>query len=229
MIEIVSCTKLAGTEFWNRSPLGQSLQRLQSSQSFLATVATENSEPLAKAYNARIHSADQADIIAFIHDDVWIDDYFFFQRLREGLTQFDVIGVAGNRRRLPQQPSWAFQVAPGTPLQVTWDQPEFLSGAVAHGPQPFGPISWYGPSGSECKLLDGVLLAARKDCLLQGNVSFDPRFAFHFYDLDFCRQVESAGLRLGTWPVAITHTSGGRMLTPEWTAQYLLYLQKWGS
>ena len=51
---------------------------------------------------------DASPVMAFIHDDVWIDDHFFFEHVMAGVTAYDVIGVAGNRRRLPGQPSWAF-------------------------------------------------------------------------------------------------------------------------
>ena len=79
-------------------------------------------------------------------------------------------------------------------------------------------VSWYGPTPSEVKLLDGVLLAAKAATLLDGGVRFDPQFAFHFYDIDFCRTAARAGLRLGTWPIAVTHASGGRFGSPEWQA-----------
>ena len=43
-------------------------------------------------------------------DDVWIDDIFFSQRISEGLQTFDAIGVAGNRRRVRNQPAWAIEL-----------------------------------------------------------------------------------------------------------------------
>ena len=46
--------------------------------------------------------------------------------------------------------------------KFTWDRKKNLSGAVAHGPTPFGQISFYGKVPATCELLDGVLLAARK-------------------------------------------------------------------
>jgi hypothetical protein len=58
-------------------------------------------------------------------------------------------------------------------------------------------------------------------------VCFDPRFKFHFYDLDFCRSCEQAGLRMGTWPIALMHGSAGSFATPAWQCAYELYLAKW--
>ena len=103
-----------------------------------------------------------------------------------------------------------------------------LSGAVAHGKMPFGGIQVYGAAPAECELLDGVLLAARKSVLAGRGVSFDPRFDFHFYDLDFCRTARGRGLRLGTWPICLTHQSGGAFGTESWKQGYQKYLEKWG-
>jgi hypothetical protein len=58
-------------------------------------------------------------------------------------------------------------------------------------------------------------------------VRFDPRFTFHFYDMDFCRSCERAGLSMGTWPIAITHRSTGAFGSPAWQAGYAEYLAKW--
>src|SRR5690606_2945684 len=135
---------------------------------------------------------------------------------------FDVVGVAGNRRRVPSQPSWAF-------LDTRWipDQAH-LSGAIAHGAQPFGPVTRFGDLPAECELLDGVFLAARTAALRSHGVRFDPRFDFHFYDMDFCRSARSRGLRLGTWPICLTHRSGGAFASEAWHAAYRAYLGKWG-
>jgi hypothetical protein len=117
-----------------------------------------------------------------VHDDVWIDDYFLCQRLAEGLARYDVIGVAGNRRRVAGQSGWAF-----LDETLRLDDKANFSGAVAHGQYPFCAVTHYGESPADCELLDGVLLAARKSVLAEKRVSFDPRFDFDFYDMDFCR------------------------------------------
>jgi hypothetical protein len=51
--------------------------------------------------------------LVFLHDDVWLDDYYLFSRIMEGLKQFDLIGGAGCKQRSPRQPSWAFEAASG--------------------------------------------------------------------------------------------------------------------
>lgn len=223
MIEIISATRLSETDFWNTSALGISLRRLAHDSRLIPRLAFTNQHGLPDIFNARISAVDNHDLLVFTHDDVWIDDYFLADRVIEGLQAFDIIGVAGNRRRVRHQPAWAF-----VDNRFTWDHKVNLSGSVAHGTHPFGPISFFGAIPAECELLDGVFLAARKSTLAAYGVRFDPRFDFHFYDLDFCRSARQHGLRLGTWPICLTHQSGGAFGTEPWIQRYRLYIEKWG-
>lgn len=223
MIDIVSATRLSEAEFWNRSALGLSLRRLAHDARLVQRVAFANRRGLPEIYNARLLADDCGDMLVFMHDDVWIDDYFLADRVIEGLRTYDVIGVAGNRRRLHGQPAWAFVDG-----NFTWDDRANLSGAVAHGKQPFGAISFFGTAPADCELLDGVFLAANTAALKKAGVQFDARFDFHFYDMDFCRTARERGLRLGTWPLCLTHQSGGAFGTPQWREKYLAYAEKWG-
>lgn len=224
MIEIVSATRLSEQEFRKKSALGLSLQRLAHDTRLVASVAFENRRGLPEVFNARIQRQEGDDILAFIHDDVWIDDYFFADRIVEGLKAYDVIGVAGNQRRVQDQPGWAF-----IDDRFTWDVRKNLSGSVAHGSHPFGSVSVFGDAPADCELLDGVFLAARKSVLRASEVLFDPRFDFHFYDMDFCRSARAKGLRLGTWPICLTHQSGGAFGTSAWAERLARYRAKWKS
>ena len=222
---VTSATRLPAERFWQESALGQSLQRLgrvEAAHPLKMAIAFENTAGLPTVYNRIIDAAPAGTLLVFVHDDVWLDDYFFAQRIAEGLAQYDAIGVAGNRRRVPGQPGWAFVDA-----KFTWDERANLSGSVGHGKTPFGAVSHFGPAPADCELLDGVLLAARADALKQAGVRFDERFAFHFYDLDFCRSLRQQGLRIGTWPLAVTHQSGGAFGTPAWQQAHRSYQDKW--
>jgi len=183
-----------------------------------------NGKGLPDIYNAHLSTEEGSDLLVFVHDDVWLDDFFLADRVIEGLTNFDVIGVAGNRCRSPFQPAWAFKNT-----DFAWDNKANLSGAVAHGKTPFGPISFFGQAPAECELLDGVFLAVKKSVVRTNEVQFDPRFDFHFYDMDFCRRARRRGLRLGTWPICLTHQSGGAFGSPGWREKYKAYIGKWGS
>ena len=227
MITIVSATRQAAPDFAEKTPLGASLKRLAFDKRVDTRIAFQNIAGLPVVYNNALGAADAGEILVFIHDDVWIDDYFFADRIKDALRAFDIMGVAGNRRRVPRQPSWLFG-SPG-PDGVFRKDRENHSGAVAHAKTPFGPVDYFGPTPAECELLDGVLLAAKRDALRSAGVRFDERFDFHFYDMDFCRSAKAAGLVLGCSGVAITHASVGEGLgKPDWRRNYRKYLEKWG-
>lgn len=159
-----------------------------------------------------------------MHDDVHFLDFFTLRRIAEGLEIFDVLGVAGNKRRLPSQPSWAF-----INTELAWDTSEHLSGVVAHG-KTFPPrqVTRYGDPRQAVKLLDGLFIAAKSDILFDSKTAFDERFDFHFYDLDFCRQAEKNGLTCGTWDLSLMHESGGFFGGDNWKNNYKRYIEKWG-
>ncbi|SCZ87080.1 tetratricopeptide repeat protein [Nitrosomonas mobilis] len=222
-IEIVSATRMSEQDFWQQSALGQSLARhLTQGAKFKINVAYENTLGLSEVFNAAIAQAEDDAVLVFVHDDVWLDEADIAQAILNGLDKFDVIGVAGNKRRLPRQPAWCF-----LDTQFTCDTHDNLSGKVAHGQSAYGKVSEYGDVPAECELIDGLFLAARKQTLIARQVTFDPQFDFHFYDLDFCRTARNAGLRLGTWPIQLTHQSGGAFGTPAWQKKYQQYLEKW--
>ena len=228
MIEFVSATRLTREEFWEKSALGRSLTRIDpvEHERFVARVAYQNSRGLPEVFNERIEAAPPGNVLVFLHDDLWIDDHFICDHLEEALHEFHVVGVSGNVRRTPFQPSWAFKV---TDKVVDWDERSYLRGAIAHGAEPCGKISRYGATYAECELLDGVFLAVRASTLAESGLRFDTRFSFHFYDLDFCRMAREKGLRLGCWPIALTHQSEGVYGHPPWQAGFDAYIAKWKS
>ena len=203
VIEIISATRMSEEQFWSTSALGQSIRRIAEEDPRLrASVAFNNTRGLSELFNAQIHASSNDSVLVFVHDDVWITDYFFGDRLVEGLKTYDVIGIAGNRRRVANQPCWIC-----TDMNMKWDERSNLSGGASHGQEALGEVSIFGQTPAECELLDGVFLAARRSRLMKSNVQFDPRFDFHFYDMDFCRTARKNGLRMGTWPICLTHQS----------------------
>jgi hypothetical protein len=223
MFRIVAATRLDRAGFISQSLLGRSMERVVMPDALELEVTYENTAGLPEVYNAALARADDVDVMVFVHDDVWIDDWYVLQRVREGLARFAVVGVAGNRRRLPKQPSW--WLVDTSMVNCDYDV-DFISGSIAHFEGAVAKVICYGEAPTAVKLLDGVFLAVRAGTLRQAGVRFDPRFKFHYYDMDFCRQCEQAGLTLGTWPIPLTHGSGGQP-GDAWRAVYLEYLKKW--
>lgn len=219
-IEVVSATRLSRADFMERSALGLSLQRLADPR-ITASIAFQNRAGLPTVYNHRL-AQSQATVLLFVHDDVWIDDLFLADRLLDAVEQFEVVGVVGNTRCSDSHVSWAF--ADG---ELNWDTEDCLSGAIANGAEPFGHVSRFGPSKTPCRLVDGVFIAVRAAAAQGCNARFDEQFGFHFYDMDFCREAHERGLRIGTWPISITHQSAGNFRSDAWREACARYRRKW--
>lgn len=227
---VVSATRGSAQAFAD-APLSRSLARMGQCTPLALRLFADNRRPLGECYNEAIDEAPAGSVLVFVHDDVYIDDWMAGARVLEGLQRFDLLGVAGNARRQTGQVTW--YMPPGQWRDGQWtvsgfDHPH-LRGAIFHGQPGQGEPSNYGPAPAPVQLIDGVFMAARTDVLRQHRLRFDPALGFHFYDLDFCRSAEAAGLRLGVWPLAITHQSSGQSVqSPAWERSCRLYLQKHG-
>ena len=223
-IRVVCATRLPRDKFLSHTALGKSIKSFIEVSKAEIKLYAENSTGLSEVYNKAIEeSTESPAILVFAHDDIVLYDFFWSERIREGVEKFDIAGLAGNLRRVPKQPSWAF-----VDDRFNWDSPSNLSGAVAHGVTfPLNKVLPFGPTSLECKLLDGVLLAVKSELLIKSNLRFDVNFKFHFYDLDFCRQAELKNLRMGTIPLSIVHESGGNFNSDDWRNSYQQYCSKW--
>jgi hypothetical protein len=224
-IKLVCATRASFEQFYTQTALGRSLA-LFNVPSATIRVFPNNVAGLPQVYNTVLReSVGKPAILVFIHDDVHLLDFFWPELLVEGLKKFDIIGLAGNKRRAPRQAGWMF-----LDDKLTRDAAENLSGVVGHGKGwPAQGINRYGPTGVEVKIMDGLLLAAHSETLLSNGVAFDETFDFNFYDLDFCRSAEVHGLHMGTWPIQVIHESGGDFTTARWRQGYERYIDKWKS
>jgi hypothetical protein len=222
-LHVAVATRMSESQFWADSATGQSLLPWLTDPRITAKVYAENTRALPELYNEQIIQAEPGVALVLMHDDVWLIDEDWPEKVRYALSKYDIVGVAGTTRRSKNQPAWLFRERTATGF--VWDR-GFLSGAVMHGPDPGGEITMFGPSPARCVLLDGVFLAVRPELLRESRALFDPRFKFHFYDLDFCRTAERCGLSMGTWPIDLTHQSGGSF-GASWLAALDTYLQKW--
>ena len=227
-IRFVCATRAPQDQFFKKCPLGRSLpfyRMFPPRRRVELRLFKENAEGLPSVYNTAIEEAkDDPAILVFCHDDVYLSDYYWAERLLDGLRLFDIVGLAGNRRRARGQASWMYLNG-----EFTRDGDENLSGVIGHG-EGFPnliELSVYGPPGQQVALLDGVLLAVRSEVLIENRLRFDTRFTFDFYDMDFCRQAELRGLRMGTWPISIVHGSAGNLGGEAWRAAYRQYLVKY--
>ena len=222
-IRLVIATRENESDFFEKTATGRSLSLYK--YPFLEIrLFPNNTTGLPSQYNIAIsESINDPAILVFIHDDVHMIDYFWVNQILDALDQFDVVGLAGNKRRVAKQPAWAF-----IDNKFTWDNSENLSGVVGHG-KGFPPanLAIFGPPRQEVKLLDGLMLITDSITLVQNDIRFDEQFDFHFYDLDFCRQIEQKGLKMGTWSISVIHESGGNFGSEGWSRGYKKYIEKW--
>lgn len=210
---LLACaTQVPARLFQRATLLGRSLQAFPEALRPKLMLLADNVGPeamgLAGYYNRVIDQVDAGVVIVFIHDDVYLHDWTLAFQLQQALGVFDVIGVVGSAQVPHGQPGWWHDVDErGRPKR---NDEVMRSGSINH----FDPFlvrpDLYGPAPMGCDLLDGVFLAARAGILQQKGIAFDPQFHFHCYDSDFCYSARAKGLRLGTWPIPLTHGSAGR-------------------
>lgn len=183
-------------------------------------------EGLSAFYNRAIEALPDEGQVVFLHDDLYLHDWFFGERLCEAFERFDVVGLVGSVHPADDQPSATHTLdAKLNPVRCA-ESGE--SGALNHFDPTRPQADVYGPTPQPCGLLDGCFLACRLETLKRTGLRFDLRFAFHCYDADFCRSARDLGLRLGTWPIACTHGSPGSF-DGAWREAALQFRNKWTS
>lgn len=246
---VVSATRLSEKAFWQSSLLGRSLRLFPEELRPELALTFDNDGPavrgLPRIYNEAIESCPRDRALVFVHDDVYLHDPLLEFHLRSALLAADVVGVAGSLGAPSSAVSWGLhfdeQMKYAGWMRGSGFEGVTLSGAVSHQATsrlpllqgaPALQLGIYGSAPLPCHLLDGVLLAVHSSTLqLRSQLRFDERFNFdfHLYDLDFCRAARRENLRLSTWPLLITHGSGGNFGTPEWCAAARAYRRKWAA
>jgi GT2 family glycosyltransferase len=227
---LVAASTVPEAMFPDATHLGRSVKRMPDALRPPCAIAFANVGPtsrgLSEIYNLVLDGVDADTDLIFVHDDVYLNDWYLVQRVTDALERFDVVGLAGSINPDLKQPSWGLRF--DADLQPMGWQPGLRrSGALNHFDYAVPNVSVYGPAPAACALLDGVFLAIRTSVVRERGLRFDPRFKFHFYDLDFCRTATQKGLRVGTWPIAVTHDSGGAYGSPEFREGARVYLDKW--
>lgn len=226
-VVVVAATRLTEAEFWQTSNLGTSLGKARLNNLVSWNITFNNRDGLPRVYNRALSTLPDETLAMFIHDDVFIYDYFLAHRVNDAARIFDVFGLAGHPAPRGDHVSWTHWRTCGT-NGVPIEDSCVTSGAIEHSPPGENlRIGYYGPSPRNVKLLDGVFLGCRTGTLRQHSIKFDEQFDFHFYDLDFCRTCAAAGVSVGTWPIAVSHASTGTFGSQAWEVALAKYQSKW--
>jgi len=161
-------------------------------------VRIADASAIAEGY-ARGVAAARGEIIVFSHDDVEIIASDFGHRLARRLAECDVLGVAGATRA--NGPAWSFAGWP------------FLHGLVVYPADQGYRVTVYSrtaPLARNIKVMDGVLLAMRRETALRIGWDAETCDGFHGYDVDFTLRASQAGLRLAVASdLGLVHRSYG--------------------
>ncbi len=182
----------------------------------------DGSEGIAIAYNRIIDRArlePECQALVLLHDDLEIVDSNFRAKLLGSLRETDVglVGVIGGARL----------------SSLAWWEARDRFGAAFESR---GLIE-FGRGYHDVDAVDGMMLAIAPVAFT--NFVFDSaRFpAFHGYDIDYCFQVRSAGLRVRVVPLSLVHRTktglgdrkafldANQLLTEKWGGNYIQSLK----
>ena len=197
-ILVVTCSKGDGKD----SQLVQSLNPLKDDISLV--INANNTTGLSRAYNKQLipENLIKHDIVLFVHDDVFIDDLKLKGKLYTAMNslKYDIVGLAGSKSIKVKKPC----------LWHLMSKREDLSGTVSH---PVGDkqlaTTYFGPWPARCLVLDGLFLAVNLSRALEVGWKFNEDYTFHHYDIASCLDANSLKLRMGTYPINVTHSSPG--------------------
>jgi GT2 family glycosyltransferase len=227
-IVIVSCTRKNEKDFYESTPLGISLNKLNKfpfkDVNWEFMIFFENSKGLGERYNEAIeefikssNSVNAEDLLfLFAHDDVSIEDLFLKEKLNKAVEKYDIVGLAGTKY-------WELK----SPAVWNNSPREQWTGAVAHTHDNQTWMTHFGVFGGAL-IVDGLFIAVKGETFKNTKIRFDPIFNFHFYDMDLCLQAYTLGLKVGTYPIWVTHSSiGDWRKDPKWHENEKIFIDKW--
>ena len=204
-------------------------------------VEFKNIDGLSTVYNRFISEhkdeIDQNSYVVFVHDDIWINDVLFFDKIVSAAKSFKVIGACGGK---------AWNSYGNGDVPVIWthaSRSAGMSGFMIHAADEAQSqvkhevtfegrnifASNYGYSPSRTLTIDGCIICFTKHAIDAG-LRFDEKFKFHFYDMDVCFSAFVKKLEVGTAPILITHESLGYSVSqPQFMESQKTFMEKWFS
>jgi hypothetical protein len=223
-IRLVFGTRENPADFLARTALGKSIALYRIVEGLELRIFEENTLGLATVYNMAIDEAiSDPAVLIFVRDDIHICDFHWASHLLSGLEMFEIVGAAGNVRRNSRQPTWQH-----LDEHLTMDAPGNLAGQIGLGNGfPCRSVAVYGEPYQQVRLLHDAMIACPSELLIDQGVYFDEQFDAHFHVMDFCRQAEALGLRMGTCPLSIVDQAPEASAAASWRDGYRRYLDKW--
>lgn len=215
--KIISATQKDKSSFEKNSQLSLSIDKLGISKN--SKIIYENNTGLPKIYNSFINDEHKDYFLIFVHDDVLIEDLFFEEKLFLAFEKYDVLGLAGSKKCNLNSPMSAWHMM---------CERKDMVGEVSHSKDKVYWTSVFGPTDSRALIIDGLFIGVNVSRLLETNTRFDESFDFHHYDLSFCLACNKNKLKIGVFPLKVTHFGlGDSMMSNEWKKSDKIFKQKY--
>jgi len=215
--KIIVATPHKKEEFRDKAGIALTLDKLNVFNA--SSIIYENKQGLTKVYNSFINEENRGKKLIFVHDDVIIEDLFFEEKLKLAFEKYDIVGLAGTKQCNLDSDMMAWHLM---------SPRESFVGEVGHSKDKNYWTSGFGPSPSRALIIDGLFIAVNVDKLLETNTRFDEDFDFHHYDISFCLIANRNKLKIGVYPIKVTHFGlGDSMNSPEWLKSSITFKQKY--
>lgn len=204
----IIATPKSRDDFEKNSQMALFLDKMFTIKDTRYNIVFENKEGLPKIYNSFIKEENRNKKLIFVHDDVLIDDLFWEEKLSIAFEKYDIVGLAGTKKcdLSAQIPAWHLMC-----------NREDLVGEVSHSKDKNSWTTVFGPTDSRALILDGLFIAVNTAKLLDTNTKFDENFNFHHYDMSFCLNANRNKLKMGVYPIKVTHFGlGDSMNSDQW-------------
>lgn len=204
----IVATPKSRDDFEKKSQIALFLDKTLTLKDVHYNIIFDNKEGLPKIYNQFLTEEYKDKKLIFVHDDVIIDDLFWEEKLTIAFEKYDIVGLAGSKK---------CNIASPLPAWHLMCNKEDMVGEVAHSKDKKSWTTVFGPTDSRALILDGLFIAVNVNKLLETNTKFDENFTFHHYDISFCLKANQNKLKMGVYPIKVTHFGlGDSMRTPEW-------------
>lgn len=167
---------------------------------------TGNVTALPEIYNRYINyeTMRKHDIVLFVHDDLYIDDYKLRGKLYNSIQQYDIVGIAGATKLSIKAPTlWHIMSPPDARRGFVHHPVEIREDVWAN------KCSSYGYTPDRVIVIDGLFMAVNLRSVLKTEWIFNEQFDFHHYDLASCLDAHKLGLKIGVTPIHTIHSSPG--------------------
>lgn len=183
-------------------------------------VTYNNKIGLCESYNRIIQQPVKHRYIVLCHHDVSLQYANLQQGLQDGLSMYDVIGVAGGRNpQILEKNLWHWM--------MPHDEYRGFAAHAAGNGKMF--VTHFGLSPDRVAVLDGVFLAFEHEKIKNSEARFDEQFMWHHYDIDFSLTCNKNKLKIGVYPILIYHESPGlsSIDNSEWNTSNQAFIKKW--